>query len=413
MTAEATTVLPAWLDKQFAETSLKESDASRDLKVTSVAVHRATATGDNYLSDVYRMTVKLECDASPHGSSLSLIIKCLPTREAMQKMAQEMQAFEKETRMFCDTIPAMSQILEKAAPGKCTQLSAKCFASGRQPVSYLVLEDLKARGFSLAKRCSGLDLAHSKLVVRKLAEFHAASVKLFEQDPSALDNYLVFKSFHGPTAQQLETFLKQGCRLLADQLDTLDGSFSEYAPRIRTLAESIFPRLADLTQRKGKFRVLTHADTWVNNIMFRYAAGVVQDVVLLDFQLSSYISPSIDLQYFTHTSLTEEVYANHLTDLLKEYHSRLIEVMDDIGISTDKQMSFEELLEDFEAHALYAVFSAVAVLPIVRTQDETRFDVEASLNESDSAANRNTFASAQYTQAIKQMLPEFEKRGLL
>ncbi|XP_047120584.1 uncharacterized protein LOC124803442 [Schistocerca piceifrons] len=413
MTAEATTVLPAWLDKQFAETSLKESDASRDLKVTSVAVQRATAIGDNYLSDVYRMTVELERNASPYGSSLSLIIKCLPTGEVMQKLVQEIQAFEHETRMFCDTIPAMSQILEKAAPGKYMQLSAKCFASGKQPVSYLVLEDLKARGFSLAKRCSGLDLAHSKLVVRKLAEFHAASVKLFEQDPSALDNYLVFKLLHETTAQQLETFLKQGCRLLADQLDTLDGSFSKYAPRIRTLAESIFPRLADLTQRKGKFRVLTHADTWVNNIMFRYAAGVVQDVVLLDFQLSSYSSPSIDLQYFTHTSLTEEVYANHLTDLLKEYHSHLIEVMNDIGISTDKQISFEELLADFEAQALYAVYSAVAVLPIVRTQNETRFDVEASLNESDSAANRNTFASAQYMQAIIQMLPEFEKRGLL
>ncbi|XP_049940208.1 uncharacterized protein LOC126416509 [Schistocerca serialis cubense] len=413
MTAEATTVLPAWLDKQFAETSLKESDASRDLKVASVAVQRATATGDNYLSDVYRMTVKLERDASPHGSSLSLIIKCLPTGEEMQKLVQEIQAFEQETRMFCETIPAMSQILEKAAPGKYTQLSAKCFASGRQPVSYLVLEDLKARGFSLAKRCSGLDLAHSKLVVRKLAEFHAASVKLFEQDPSALDNYMVFKSFHGSTTQHVETFLKQGCRLLADQLDTLDRSYSRYAPRIRTLAESIFPRLADLTERKGKFRVLTHADTWVNNIMFKYAAGVVQDVILLDFQLSAYCSPSIDLQYFTHTSLTEEVYANHLTDLLKEYHSHLIEVMNDIGISTDKQISFEELLKDFEAHALYAVFSAVAVLPIVRTQDETRFDVEASLNGSDSPANRNTFASAQYMQAIKQMLPEFEKSGLL
>ncbi|XP_049834458.1 uncharacterized protein LOC126278399 [Schistocerca gregaria] len=413
MTAEDTTDLPAWLDKKFAETSLKESDASRDLKVASVAVQRAVATGDNYLSDVYRMTVELEHDASPHGSSRSLIIKCLPAGEVMRKLVQEIQAFEHETRMFCETIPAMSHILEKAAPGKYTQLSAKCFASGKQPVSYLVLEDLKDRGFSLAKRCSGLDLAHSKLVVRKLAEFHAASVKLFDQDPSALDNYLVFKLLHKSTAQHLENFLKQGCRLLADQLDTLDGSYSKYAPRIRTLAESIFPRLADLTERKGKFRVLTHADTWVNNIMFKYAAGVVQDVVLLDFQLSSYGSPSIDLQYFTHTSLTEEVYANHLTDLLKEYHSHLIEVMNDIGISTDKQISFEELLADFEAQALYAVYSAIAVLPIVRTQEETRFDVEASLNESDSAANRNTFASAQYMQAIKQMLPEFEKRCLL
>ncbi|XP_049763829.1 uncharacterized protein LOC126092335 [Schistocerca cancellata] len=412
MTAEAAVVLPVWLNKDFAKSSLKESNSCGDFKILSVDVQRATAPGDNYLSEVYRMTVHLEHNVKQYKRSVSLIIKCLPDSEVMKTIAQDMQAFEQETLMFCETIPAMSKILEEAAPGKYTQLSAKCFASGREPVSYVVLEDLKARGFALAKRCKGLDLAHARLVVRKLAEFHASSVRLYEQRPSALDRYQTFRMFEGDMAKHLEPYVKQGCKLLADQLETLEKSYSKYAPKVRALSENIFPRLLELVKRKGKFRVLTHADTWVNNIMFKYAGGVVRDVVLLDFQLASYNSPSIDLQYFTHTSLTEEVYSDHLTDLLKEYHNHLVEVMSDIGVSTDKQISFEELLEDFEEHCLYAVFASVGVLPVVRTEEETRFDVESSVKENDSDTNRKAFAGASYVEAVKQMLPQFEKKGL-
>ncbi|XP_049764584.1 uncharacterized protein LOC126092897 [Schistocerca cancellata] len=413
MTTNAENVLPEWLDKNFAENSLKESSTFEDFSVISVDVQRATAPGDNYVSEIYRMSVQQQHKIKHYKRYVSLIIKCLPSSEVMKKMAQEMQAFEQETLMFCETIPAMSQILEKAAPGKYTQLSAKCFAAGQEPVSYVVLEDLKARGFALANRSKGLDLAHARLVVRKLAEFHASSVALYEQNPAAMDNYKIFRLFEGPIAWRIRSFLTQGCKLLADQVETLEESYSKYAPKLRALSETIFPRLVEMSNREGKFRVLAHADTWVNNIMFQYSGGAVQDAVLLDFQVSAYSSPSIDLQYFTHTSLTEQVYADHFTDLLKEYHDHLIEVMHDTRVSADKQMSFEELLEDMEAHALFAVFASAAVLPIVRVDGESQFDVEASMNGTVSDKNRKAFAGASYMRAMKQILPEFEKKGIL
>lgn len=413
MTSSAVTVLPSWLDKDFAENSLKGSTTSHDFNIVSVDVQRATAPGDNYVSEIYRMSVELQHKTKQYRKSVSLIIKCLPDSEVMKKLAQEMQVFEQEILMFCETIPAMSQILDNAAPGKYTQLAAKCFASGDDPITYVVLEDLKARGFTLASRSRGLDLAHARLVVRKLAEFHASSVGLYEQNPAAMDNYRTFRMLEGPASKNIESFLTQGCKLLADQLETLEETYSKYAPKLRALSETVFQRLVELVKRERKVRVLTHADSWVNNMMFQYSDGVVRDVALVDFQISAFNSPSVDLQYFLHTSLTEDVYAHHVTDLLKEYHDHLSEVMNDIGVSADKQVSFEELMEDFEAHSLYAVFAAVAVLPAVRTQEESRFDVEASMNGTATENNRAAYASAAYLRMMKHILPRFEERGIL
>ncbi|XP_049764596.1 uncharacterized protein LOC126092910 [Schistocerca cancellata] len=404
---------PLLLDKDFAEKSLKDSNNYQDFRVLSIDVQRASALGENFMSEIYRMAVELEHKVKQHKEIVSLIVKLFPGGEVMQKIAQDMQAFEREILMFSETIPAMTQMLQKAAPGKYTQLSATFFTSGTQPVIYVVLEDLKARGFAMAERCKGLDLAHAKLVVRKLAEFHASSIALYTQNPASMDKYKSFQLFEGETGKHTESFLKLGCKGLADQLETLEKSYSQYAPRVRALSENLYPRLAEMAKQKGKFCALAHADTWTNNIMFKYSGSAVQDVVLLDFQVSCYYSPSIDLHHFIHTSITEQVYADHLTDLLKEYYNRLMEVMKDIGISRDKQISYEEVLEDFEAHMLYGLYIAITELPVVRSEGESGFDVEASMKGTYTDDNRSAFTGAVYMQAIKHMLPEFEKRGLL
>lgn len=47
--------------------------------------------------------------------------------------------------------------------------------------NYLILEDLKANGYKLVDRKYGLDFAHLKLCLRKVAKFHACTATLYEQ----------------------------------------------------------------------------------------------------------------------------------------------------------------------------------------------------------------------------------------
>lgn len=56
----------------------------------------------------------------------------------------------------------------------------RCFGANVQP-SYLIFEDLSIKGFKNADRKCGFDMAHFKLVMAKIAKWHAATAVLGEQ----------------------------------------------------------------------------------------------------------------------------------------------------------------------------------------------------------------------------------------
>lgn len=56
----------------------------------------------------------------------------------------------------------------------------RCVKYGNEPIEYLVLEDLSARGYNVASRFKGLDMDHVKMILKKLAYFHAVSACYYE-----------------------------------------------------------------------------------------------------------------------------------------------------------------------------------------------------------------------------------------
>jgi hypothetical protein len=100
-----------------------------------------------------------------------------------------------------------------------------------------VLEDLCAEGFKMAERRQGLDLAHSQLVMRLLARFHAASVVLHDQDPKSMSIY----------DQSLfsEPAIREGIRSF------VSGTY--YLSELSLLTQLII-KLNEISRRKFEFR---------------------------------------------------------------------------------------------------------------------------------------------------------------
>ena len=103
----------------------------------------------------------------------------------------ESGTFEQESSAFMTIMPAVCRHLEDQSPGKCKPLTARClyYKSG-SPASSLVLDDLKGEGFKLADRTVGLDMQHCILVMKAIAQQHAASAVLHLKDTE------IFKPFN-------------------------------------------------------------------------------------------------------------------------------------------------------------------------------------------------------------------------
>jgi hypothetical protein len=75
---------PKWLNNEFLETALRAGDEDPFVSVTSSSIEAATAGGDNYMSEMYRVTVQLE--RKGRKEERSIIVKAEPKTKLTLKV---------------------------------------------------------------------------------------------------------------------------------------------------------------------------------------------------------------------------------------------------------------------------------------------------------------------------------------
>ena len=87
MGEQEATSIPLWLDKEFLEKALQTEENDADLEVTSFMARRATSTGDNYMSELYRTTLKVRSGDKSSERTVSLIVKCSSRLPSLKKVS--------------------------------------------------------------------------------------------------------------------------------------------------------------------------------------------------------------------------------------------------------------------------------------------------------------------------------------
>jgi len=99
------------------------------------------------------------------------------------------------------------------------------------------------------------------------------------------------------------------------------------------------------------FNGLNHGDLWVNNNMFKYENENPVDVLLVDFQISWWNSPVLDLIYFFHTSLQDDLREIAHDELIPFYHVNLVESLAKLNytgkVPTLHELQIEYLKKQF------------------------------------------------------------------
>lgn len=205
----------------------------------------------------------------------------------------------------------------------------------------LLLEDLAPA--RVGDQLAGCSAAEAELAIRELAKFHATwweSPRLAEIDWMPLGNDPVNKSVEGIYQNAWDPFVERFG-------DRVPKSVLETGEKLATRAGKLLDELAEPP------RTIYHGDYRVDNLFFATPQGG-DPLAVIDWQISARGRGLYDLGYFISQSLEPAVGMATWMDLLKIYHSTLIEN----GV---QGYDFDQCLHDYRLATLYCLVYPVVV----------------------------------------------------
>ena len=168
-------------------------------------------------------------------------------------------------------MPAVYRLLDDKSPGEFHPFTARgLYYHSGSPATAIVLDDLKEQGFRMVDRTVGLDMQHCLLVMKAIAQSHAASAVLHLKDPQ------IFKPFSESVYCErqrkiLEVVYQSNLKSLAKEVEKWPFFNDRFACKLHRVADKAVDFLFKLLERDDDdFNVFVHGDLWVNNMMFRY-----------------------------------------------------------------------------------------------------------------------------------------------
>ncbi|XP_049277357.1 uncharacterized protein LOC125760856 [Anopheles funestus] len=426
-TTTAVKRLPPFVNVSFLQRILEENLSDKHVRIDHFDAQLATQPGDNYSSDVFTIVIHY------NGSNeIRLVAKVIVDEEMLKNFGESLNTFVKEVNTFRQLLPAFSRIVSgKNAANTTVLFGARCFYATREPLDTIVFEDLKAQGYRMPDRTrGGLDLPHCELIMRKIGLFHAASM-VYVATGSYDKQFFAERYSFGMARPGDDERNNPALAMFSKGLDKFLEVSKEWPELKRTIWLKLKALKPDYKRRllkslspegpneKVNYRVLNHGDLWTNNMMFRYDDPAddttVREVMFVDFQLSSYGSPGLDLVYCLHNCPQFEVRENRTEYLLQIYHRSLCE-----GLSTggyeQRIPTFADVQQEYERHEFIGIVSGLSMLPIILMErtEGVKLTFENLVNAEDAEKIRDIqYQGKQYRKSVISILERCNAKGLL
>ncbi|XP_049284915.1 uncharacterized protein LOC125764588 [Anopheles funestus] len=308
----------AWIDRDYF-TRVLETYLHADVTVQRYELASGCAGGQNFMSAILRATVHYTLASSEPGrtETVSLIVKTKLTNPELAEETDQLNVFGIEKTVYGPVLKAVRELLTSF--GDCTQFAPRFIYEDEHA---LVLEDLAVKGYRQPDRRARLDLPHMRLIVQKLAKFHAATAVLGRKNR---DLFSVLESSSFATeGNPIHLFYANAIQHCIDQTVRVP-ELSQYSDFLRSFLEHAIEREAKSYEydRTG-FNVLNHGDMWLNNLLWKYDAdGTVNDVMMVDYQESFYGSPAFDLNHLLYSSANSAIQRAGFDELVQLYTDEL------------------------------------------------------------------------------------------
>lgn len=255
----------------FTEVQISENieqiiyDVSKRLQfenITEIRCCNGAQIGDGFGSDPIAVEVKNDSE------SLQLFLKCSIGGE---DDTQQEESYANEV-FFYDTIyPAYKKFLESRKVEGFASVPKFYGVYKEKSKNVIVLENLRARGYTLFDRHKLMDDAHLDLVMKTMAKFHAISFALKDQQPD-LHEELCSKCYDIIPSMEEMGFFKLQRDMIKDFLSKLHPIDDKDI--LQACDDSAVEKIIDCVRNShtytAKYSILTKGDCWSNNMMFLY-----------------------------------------------------------------------------------------------------------------------------------------------
>nr|XP_016993660.2 uncharacterized protein LOC108055001 [Drosophila takahashii] len=404
-------MLPNWLTEEYLQPRLRTYYKDDQLKVLKVWSKPATEKGQNYMSTMIRIHVDFQKSDGLVQKKTYIVKEALAENIPQAAIFIEYDVYNREMDMYEFVLPKMKELLEEA--GLKGKLTADTIVVDREH-STMILEDLAQYNYVNADRVKQLDLEHTKLTLKMLAKFHAASVILRQRHPELISKSLFTHFFSRDKKGYTEVYtgvFRALLRFVNGQPD-LKENYGDKLEKLLNFVMEYGARVFDVSERD--LQMLNHGDCWTTNIMFQYDdAGSPQTAVAIDFQFSNITSPAIDLHYFFTVSLREEVQEME-SILVDSYYHDLRENLEKLSYKGIFP-SIEEFRLQFECRRFMCLLSHLFKPVIIYNGSEVTSDFSSVYKETEEGLRfqKSIYDSEIVIRSTRRLLAILNGKGVL
>lgn len=397
------------VDESILREALRNQLSDESVEILNIENQSLSEKGMNFFSDLRKITVRYK-GISKNGPSREecsseFIVKLDPLDEYVKGMVHQQEMFLVESRFLRDVLPMIREVIDHPIGPRLWL----CYDDLRM----LIMENLSEQQFLIKDRQKGLTFEHSCLVLRIMAQLHAASVAVHEKKPELTELFekggIVSKKCPQAFLRLMETSLRQ----IGEQIKGWsDEKCVKAAPKIIEMAKWISEESINAyAHDPDEFCVLNHGDCWVNNIMFKEnERGEPVDLRLVDYQMAVYTSPAIDLLYFLNICPEFSIIYDKDDYFVELYLNTLKETMEEINCKTSPP-TMQQLKQALHKRRAYAVFAGVVLhLRMIANKEDTENFTDLLMKQGGNT-RMDVFKNPDAVKLATKMVPAMDERG--
>ncbi|PSN43492.1 hypothetical protein C0J52_03208 [Blattella germanica] len=371
-----------------------------------------------WMTSVCKVPVHVDygCD-----KKLFLFFKCLSENPDLRETLDTEIFFKNEVAFYNEVLSSFLRFQEKRNVKTPFRALPKCYkaqSDGERDV--IVLEDLKAKGFVMLDRLRVMNISELQILMKELGRFHALSLAMKDQEPASFENIrnalkeTVFcKRFLKKFGQLYEFVINDALKMVKHNFP----DDSKYLTKLKQGGENICDKMMELVRPKEEdepYNVITHGDLWVSNFMFRYSdlkeesscCGAPDEMKILDFQVSRYASPALDVSYVLLSSADRVTREVHQRSFLHTYHESLSDSLIQLGSDPKELFPFSKLEEQLRKYSRFGLWLTLFNLPHTLDEGESievhKLESSDEILQEDADSQVNTAINAVYSRKSEQ-----------